>query len=448
MNILLVNPYIYDFTAYDLWLRPLGLLYIAGVLREYTNANIYYLDTLDRFQYPDVKTKEDGRGKFFREIVEKPDIYDSVPRYYARYGMKIEDFYEKLEALPEPDFILITSLMTYWIDGVNFTLKELKKRFKKAKVIFGGLIPTLLGDEAKRFVDADFYVNGYGEKKILEILESNGVKISPRPNFNSIDDFPLPYFDLLSSKKYLPILTSRGCPFRCTYCASHILNKRFIQRSTDKVIEEILIHYERFNTKHFIIFDDAFLVNKEKHFFKIFERVSQNINVNFHTPNGLHVRELDSRTCELLYKAGFRTLRLSFESTDELILKRSSNKVNITNMYKAIENLVNAGFKKSDIEVYLLFGHPEQSIKDIEKSIEFVDKLGVIPHLSYFSPVPKTIDYINLVKKGIIKTPLDLYETNKMYFVYTKSGFSNNDITYIRELTNKIILKNRGLFNT
>ncbi len=448
MNILLVNPYIYDFTAYDLWLRPLGLLYIAGVLKKFTNANIYYLDTLDRFQYPDVKTKEDGRGKFFREIVEKPGIYDSVPRYYARYGMRIDDFYKKIDDLPEPDFILITSLMTYWVDGVNFTLKELKKRFKKAKIIIGGLIPTLLGEEAKRFVDADFYVNGYGEKTILEILESNGVKVFSHSDLNSIDDFPFPDYSLLSNKKYLPILTSRGCPFRCTYCASHILNKRFIKRSTDKVIEEILFHYEKYNTEHFIIFDDAFLVNKEKHFFKIFKKVSKNISVNFHTPNGLHVRELDLKTCELLYKAGFRTLRLSFESTDELILKRSSNKVNITNMYKAIENLVKTGFKKSDIEVYLLFGYPDQNIDDIEKSIVFVGKLGVIPHLSYFSPVPGTIDYINLVKNGIIKTPIDLYETNKMYFVYNKSGFRNNDITYIREITNKIILKNKGLLNT
>ncbi len=447
MNILLVNPYIYDFTAYDLWLRPLGLLYIAGVLKEYTNENIYYLDTLDRFQYPDIKTKEDGRGKYFREIVDKPEIYESVPRYYARYGMKLEDFYNKIENLPEIDFILITSLMTYWIDGINFTLNELKKRFKRAKIIFGGLIPSLIMDDSKRFVNADYYVSGYGESQILQILKDNGVKIKNHPDLNNIDNLPFPYYEFLSNKKYLPILTSRGCPFRCTYCASHILNKRFIQRNTQKVIDEILFHYEKYETEHFIVFDDAFLVNKKKHFFKIFNAVKKEINVKFHTPNGLHVREIDKETAKLLYESGFRTLRLSFESIDELILERSSNKVNTSQMHIAIENLVNAGFKKSDIEVYLLYGQPDQKIDDIVKSIEFVDKLGVIPHLSYFSPVPNTIDFLKLVKKGLLKYPVDLYETNKMYFIYTKSGLSEDDITNIREFTNKIILKNRGIIN-
>ena len=50
MKILLVNPYIYDFTAYDLWLRPLGLLYIAAILKKYTDSELYWLDVLDRYQ--------------------------------------------------------------------------------------------------------------------------------------------------------------------------------------------------------------------------------------------------------------------------------------------------------------------------------------------------------------------------------------------------------------
>ncbi len=105
MKILLVNPYIYDFTAFDLWLRPLGLLYIASVLKKYTDCELYWLDALDRFQEkaflpgdPSLKRSHaDGTGKFHREIMEKPDIYKDVPRNYSRYGIPPDTFREKLE---------------------------------------------------------------------------------------------------------------------------------------------------------------------------------------------------------------------------------------------------------------------------------------------------------------------------------------------------------------
>lgn len=125
MRLLFVNPYIYDFTAYDLWLRPLGLLYIAAAARKYTNCEIYWLDALDRFQPgAGVKPGASGRGKYHREIVDKPSIYIGTPRNYARYGIPYAAFQEKLERLPGIDMILITTLMTYWIDGLNLDRKS------------------------------------------------------------------------------------------------------------------------------------------------------------------------------------------------------------------------------------------------------------------------------------------------------------------------------------
>ena len=73
MNVLFINPYIYDFTAYDLWLRPLSLLYLAAVVEKYSDSEVFWLDTLDRFQFNEAPaSKQDGRGKYFREIIEKP----------------------------------------------------------------------------------------------------------------------------------------------------------------------------------------------------------------------------------------------------------------------------------------------------------------------------------------------------------------------------------------
>ncbi len=439
MKVLLINPYIYDFTAFDLWLRPLGLLYIGSIIKNYTNAEIFWIDVLDRFQdNPGPKSKKDGRGKFHREIVDKPEIYKIIPRNYSRYGIPADNFMEKLDKLPEIDIIFITTLMTYWIDGINFTIKKLRERFKKTKIIIGGILPTLVPFYIKKYIEADSFIKGYGEKKVLQIIEHNNGTVYKHPDLSDINKLPFPAYEFLSNKKYLPLLTSRGCPFNCTYCASNLLNKRFIERSSENIIEEILYMYDKYKPESFIIFDDAFLVNKEKRFLRVFNKVKQNLNLKFHTPNGIHAREVDLKTAEMLYESGFKTLRLSFESTNSEILKKSSSKITINEMINAVNNLEKAGFKRKEIECYILFGIYGQRINDIINSLNFVKKLGIIPHLSYFSPVPQTKDFLNLQKSGILSKKINLYETNKIYFVYEKSGLPINEIEHVKDLTIEI----------
>ncbi len=441
MKVLLVNPYIYDFTAYDLWLRPLGLLYIAAVLKKYTGCELYWLDTLDRFQEgayfpgdPAMKrSKADGRGKYHREVVEKPPIYKKTPRSYARYGISLEIFRGKMNRVPAVDMILVTTLMTYWIDGVKFTIDALREKFPTAKIVVGGILPGLVPVARLRsLIEADCFVDGCGEEKILEIIKAGGGTVYSHPGFSHIDNIPYPAVEFLSSRDFLPLLTSRGCPFRCTYCASGILNEKFLERAPGKILAEIDYMHHTYGTQHFIIFDDALLVKKRQRFLKVFQRVREILKVNFHTPNGVHAGEIDRETAEVLFNSGFKTLRLSFESTTAEILLKSSNKVTVRLMIDAVQNLEAAGYERKDISVYLLFGLPGQRLNHIEADLRFVKDLGVKPHLSYFSPVPGTVDFIDLQKKGILSTPVDLYETNKIYFVYNRSNFSQEEIKYIK----------------
>ena len=444
MKILLVNPYIYDFTAYDLWLRPLGLLYIASVLKKYSDCELYWLDTLDRFQEnaflpgdPALKRSHaDGSGKYHREILKKPGIYRDVPRNYSRYGIPLETFKEKLDQIPQVDMILLTGMMTYWIDGVKITFHTIKEKFPSAKVVLGGILPTLVPiNQLKNDINADYFIKGYGESRVLEILKENNGTVFPYPDFSDIDNIPFPAVEFLSSRDSLPLMTSRGCPYRCTYCASDILNKKFLQRRPEKILEEIHYMHGTYGTKHFVIFDDALLINKHNRFLKVFQEVTDTLTVNFHTPNGLHVGEIDRETAEILFQSGFKTLRLSFESTSEEILSKSSDKVTVGQMVRAVENLEAAGYERKNIGVYLLFGLFGQKVKEIETALDFVKDLGVAPHLAYFSPVPGTTDFLNLQQSGILSTPVNLYETNKIFFVYNKSGFSHDEIKHIKDQT-------------
>jgi hypothetical protein len=213
------------------------------------------------------------------------------------------------------------------------------------------------------------------------------------------------------------------------------LNEKFLERAPGKILDEIYFMHNTYGTQHFIIFDDALLVNRGKRFLKVFHKVSETLKVNFHTPNGLHVSEIDRETAEVLFNSGFKTLRLSFESTTSEILIKSSNKVTVRMMIDAVQNLEAAGYKRKNIAVYLLFGVPGQRLPQVEEDLQFVKSLGVTPHLSYFSPVPGTIDFINLQKSGVLAAPVCLYETNKIFFVYNKSNFSHEEVEYIKNQT-------------
>jgi radical SAM superfamily enzyme YgiQ (UPF0313 family) len=443
MKVLLLNPYITDFTAYDLWVRPLGLHYIAAVIRDYSDCEIFWLDALDRFQGPlEQPAAGDGRGKFHREIMEKPGIYKTVPRQYSRYGIPVDRFREKMEALPVIDVILVTTLMTYWIDGVKSCLNLLRDRFPGAKIVIGGILANLAPQEARLITGVDAVVQGRGEERILPLLEQLGARILPHPDFSEIDAIPPPAFDFAGTREHLPLLTSRGCPFRCDYCASPILNSVFAERSPEAIAAEISQTVEKYGTRNFIIFDDAFLLNKAKRLFRAFRSLDRRLGVRFHTPNGLHVREIDDETAETLHAARFETIRLGFESLSARILARSSGKVTRAEMEKALASLEKAGYARKEMEAYLLFGYPGQTVRDMEEALLFVADQGIIPRLSYYSPVPGTKDFSRLQKEGILASPLDLYETNKIYFLYEKSGFSISEIEGIKERTTKIAGRN------
>src|SRR5262249_24462642 len=123
-NLLLINPWIYDFAAYDMWAKPLGLLYITSCLRK-NGYQITFLDCLD-IDHPkmepyllNVKLKKTpyGSRKFYKEVVEKADCIKFVPRKFGKYGIREEIFWEELQGIPRPDVILVTSMMTYWYPG-------------------------------------------------------------------------------------------------------------------------------------------------------------------------------------------------------------------------------------------------------------------------------------------------------------------------------------------
>ncbi|NIM91874.1 MAG: radical SAM protein [Candidatus Aminicenantes bacterium] len=441
-NILLINPWIYDFTAYDFWLRPLGLLYVASILRKHTSFRLSFIDCLDRY-HPllpkKMKAKADGRGPFPKEEVVKPVILKNVPRKYSRYGIPVSLFLQELSQVSPPDLVLITSTMTYWYPGVQLAAKLVRQKFGRVPVVLGGIYATLMPRHAQSSTEADFVVQGPGEKKLFSVIkEALGDGSIPEIQIDSFGDVPWPALDMLRNKRDLPILASRGCPSRCSFCAASLLYSHFEQRKPDSVADEMEYHHRQLQARNFAFYDDALLLNKRNHVIPLLKDIiKRKLPLSFHTPNGLHIREINFELAALFKKANFRSLYLSQESFEERILAKASAKVSAEDLKEALENLEKVGYHRNDINVYLMTGLPEQEISGIQESVRQVQQLGAKPHLAYFSPVPGTAEWNKLVEKGIFAKDADPLLHNKLTFPYLWGNFSPEDFESLSRLLKK-----------
>lgn len=397
-NILLINPWIYDFAAYDLWAKPLGLLYLASILRNY-GYEVNFIDCLDRY-HPSLpksfKTKRYGQGKYYAEEVEKPPIYRNIPRKYKRYGLPLKIFESELESLPtKPSAILITSMMTYWYLGVFEVIKIVRNYFKNVPIVLGGIYATLCYSHAQNYSGADYVIKGRNTLEVLKLVDNLTNRMNDYSNFpQHLDDFPYPAYDLVRNLEYVCILTSQGCPYKCTYCATNLLTPTFIQRNPIKVADEIEYYYKKFKVKNFVFYDDALLIDAERHLCVILDEVEKRgIKCYFHTPNGINVSFITREVASLLFKSNFKTIRLSFETSSPRLQKTTGNKVTNQNLEEAVKNLSLAGYKTKDIEVYVMTGLPGQLYEEVEDTIKFVSKIGATVRLVEFSLIPGTKEW-------------------------------------------------------
>jgi radical SAM superfamily enzyme YgiQ (UPF0313 family) len=413
-RVLGVNPPVFDFAYFDLWAKPLGLLYLLETLRR--NGNDVTL--LDCIAEAGEKRRSFGRRIPHRQPAPKPAPYRHIPRTYFHFGLPEERFLERLRSLPAPDVILVTSGMTYWYPGVFWCIERLRHVFPKTPLHLGGIYARLCPDHATRS-GADFVQSG------------------PFPIFA-----PFPALDLYENPEYGVALTSFGCPFRCDYCASSRLWPAYRRKSVDEAVAEITAQLTLPSVRAIAFYDDALLLDKERFFYPLCEELARRIPrteertplVSFHTPNGLHVREIDRACAAVLRRTGFATLRLSLESTDPAILLAGSAKVAPSHYEEALQNLRLAGYDDGALETYLLLGLPGQSRESVEASIRFARGLGARVKLAEFSPIPGTplFDAACRTVPDLATEPL--LANNSVYTTYISGTLSPKELQALKDL--------------
>ena len=127
------------------------------------------------------------------------------------------------------------------------------------------------------------------------------------------------------------------------------------------------------------------------------------------------MREIDEPCARYLYETGFKTIRLSLESTDPSVQKAGSDKVHDPQYIWAVENLLKAGYSHSDIETYILVGLPGQDYESVKKAIIFVKSLGATVKLAEYSPIPGTFMFEESAKGLPALKEEPLYHNNTVY---------------------------------
>ena len=320
---------------------PLGILYLSSVLEK---------------DIVDIKVIDIAKGVF------------EYSRSTDRLSTNIAEITALcMQDLPDdwvPDYIGISVLFSTAHKTTGEISKSLKKIFPGRPIVVGGMHATNAVEKLLKFESIDYVCRGEGESIIVEFsniihscgdvekiqgiygttkLKNNqtGGLNESAPLVENIDEIPFPAWHLLPMNDYIvpsgrsrkvdtviqdgeaTIMTTRGCPFFCTFCSSWTVHGRKMRyRSIENVLAEIDILYHKYNVRSFVPEDDLFTVKKER-IINLCDSVSSRYkDLKFQFPNGLSVATLDDDVIAAMIRMGMSVATIAIESGSDFVQKK------------------------------------------------------------------------------------------------------------------------------
>lgn len=360
------------------------------------------------------------------------------------YNLPMDDYVKELRER-EYDYLCTGGMITAW-NFLRFTCDFVKEIKPHVKVMIGG---GTISSTPKSFVSVskvDVGVIGEGEETVLDLIDAfeNGrsletvdgivfrrgdeiIQTKKRKLIQDLDSIPFPAWDLfkvgevysrypshhsiLHAKRLGSIYTTRGCPFRCTFCYTE---KTVRQRSIPNVIEEIKQLKERYGIRHIMIADDLFVVRKQRTIEFCETMIREKINVTWSATGRCNI--IDPEFCKLMKRAGCDFMGLGIESGSDFVLKEIKKNQTPKQIIEAVKMVSKAGITPGGTFIIGLPPETKETIRETVGVYKEINKYRTHVNKFFFAtPYPGTPLYDEMVKIGRIKDEISYFEKISEY---------------------------------
>ncbi len=297
----------------------------------------------------------------------------------------------------------------------SFSVKYARqiREYYKGHLICGGHHPSALPEQMIS-IGYDQVIIGEGEKAIMEIINGNTSKII-KGDLSDINTVPFPDYTGLdfSGDMGIPIISSRGCPFRCNFCAStHFWDHKYRARSADNVLNEISLRLSQ-GFKSWMFEDDNFTANRSRAA-DICSGISEMGKYEWQCAS--RAESLDDELCLSLKKAGCNTVWLGIESLSQESLDRCNKNTTVEKMIQGIKTAQKFGISTRN---QFIVGLPGDTQKNVDETITNLRKNNISAGSNILWILPCTEAYVKAKQKGFSD---EVYlQTGAPFYTYEQS---------------------------
>jgi radical SAM superfamily enzyme YgiQ (UPF0313 family) len=367
-------------------------------------------------------------------------------------GTSLEEVARQIVAL-RPDYVGL-SATTVSVTNAARIATQVKAQLPGVVTVLGGAHVSAIPERTlEAFPNIDYGVIGEGEVSLFELLarieqnrpvddvaglayrRSGRVQVNLRaPYIDDLDALPKPAWDLLPDfpHRFQPslfsyprtpvatLITSRGCPFSCSFCDRSTSGKRGRMHSVDYVAG-LCRHLEGLGVRHIIFVDDLFTVRKQR-VVEMCEAFLDN-GFTFSWSCNSHPNLLDLATLKLMKRAGCWQIAYGIESGSQRILDVVKHEVRIPRMRETLRMTQAARIRTKG---YLMIGHPTEGLDSLTEDVRFLKEVELdLCQITKFTPYPGTPAYPTIREHGGFDE--DWERMNAMNFMFIPNGL-NEDI--------------------
>ncbi len=409
---------------------PLGLAYVAGALRA-DGQRVTVVDAVG-------------------EALDQLAIYPRARASMLR-GLSFDEIVARIPA--DATLIGVSCMFSNAWCPTRDLVERIHEAFPGVPIALGGEHATACWELVLRTCEAvTFCVLGEGERTLCELSrcldEGSDPRLVPgvaarapggapglappdapiplkRARIRDIDAIAEPYWEAFPLEKYIdghynhgvvrgrsmPILASRGCPYRCTFCSSpRMWTTKWVVRSPRELVAEMKRCIERYRVNDFAFYDLTAIIRRDWLVEFCTLLLDEKLDITWQLPSGTRSEAIDGEVATLLFASGCKNINYAPESGSPRELERIQKRVNLGRMLRSMRDAARAGI---DVKVNIILGFPDETLSDVLRTYAFLarcaiagaEAVSIFPFCAY----PGSEMHDEMVAKGSVRMDDDYF---------------------------------------